>query len=91
MENWHLSGLRVCASGVYPVELSVGKRVNGHHRIPVRASVEVSTGEVRFLSIRTGSRSFAATQTVTDPSWHSSRPARSGIGPRGRTEGGCGL
>ena len=48
MENSHLSGLSVCASGVYPVELSVGKRINGHHRILVRASVEVSTGEVRF-------------------------------------------
>jgi len=33
---------------MYPVELSVGKRINGHHRMPVRASVEVSTGEVRF-------------------------------------------
>jgi hypothetical protein len=43
-----LSGLSVYASGVYQVELSVGKRINGHHRIPVRASVEVSTGEVRF-------------------------------------------
>ena len=48
MENSHLSGLSVYASGVYPVELSVGKRLNGHHRNPVRASVEVSTGEVRF-------------------------------------------
>ena len=48
MENSHLSGLSVYASGVYPVELSVGKRINGHHRIAVRASVEVSTGEVRF-------------------------------------------
>ena len=48
MENSHLSGLSVYASGVYPVELSAGKRINGHHRIPVRASVEVSTGEVRF-------------------------------------------
>ena len=48
MENSHLRGLSVYASGVYPVELSAGKRINGHHRIPVRASVEVSTGEVRF-------------------------------------------
>src|ERR1035437_9629987 len=48
MENSHLGGLSVYASGVYPVELSVGKRINGHHRIPMRASVEVSTGEVRF-------------------------------------------
>ena len=48
MENSHLSGLSVYASGVYPVELSVGKRINGHHRIPVLASVEVTTGEVRL-------------------------------------------
>jgi len=48
MGNSHLSGLSVYASGVYPVGLSVGKRINGHHRIPVWASVEVSTGEVRF-------------------------------------------
>ena len=48
MDNSHLSGLIVHASGVYPVELSVGKRINGFHRIAVRASVEVSTGEVRF-------------------------------------------
>ena len=48
MESSHLSGLSVYASGVYPVELSVGKRINGDHRIPVRSSVEVTTGEVRF-------------------------------------------
>ncbi len=48
MEKSHLSGLSVYASGIYPVELSVGKRISGRHRIPVRASVEVSTGEVRF-------------------------------------------
>jgi len=48
MENSHLTGLSVYASGVYPVELSVGKCINGHHRVPVRASVEVATGEVRF-------------------------------------------
>jgi hypothetical protein len=33
---------------VYPVELSAGKRISGRHRVPVRASVDVSTGEVRF-------------------------------------------
>lgn len=48
MKNSHLDGLSVHASGVYPVELSVGKRINGRHRVPVLASVEVSTGEVRF-------------------------------------------
>ena len=48
MENLQLSGLSVYASGVYPVELSVGKRINGQHRVPVLAAVEVSTGEVRF-------------------------------------------
>jgi hypothetical protein len=48
MENSHPSGLSGHASGVYPVEISVGKRINGHHRIPVRASVEVATDEVRF-------------------------------------------
>jgi hypothetical protein len=31
------------------------------------------------MSIRTGSRSCAPTQTVTDPFRHLSRPARSGI------------
>ncbi|MEO7060598.1 MAG: hypothetical protein ABI083_12825 [Lapillicoccus sp.] len=48
MEDLHLTGLSVYASGVYPVELSVGKRLNGNHRVPVWASVEVSTGEVSF-------------------------------------------
>lgn len=48
MENSHLSGLSVYASGAYPVELSVGKRISGRHRVTVLASVEVSTGEVRF-------------------------------------------
>jgi len=38
----------VFAYGVFPVEISAGKRVNGRHRVPVRASVDVSTGEVRF-------------------------------------------
>jgi hypothetical protein len=48
MEDTYLNGLSVYASGVHPVELSVGKRINGRHRVSVRASVEVSTGEVRF-------------------------------------------
>jgi hypothetical protein len=48
MENSQLSGLSVYASGTYPVELSVGKRISGRHRVPLRASVEISTGEVRF-------------------------------------------
>lgn len=48
MDSNQLSGLSVYASGTYPVELSVGKRISGRHRVPVRASVEISTGEVRF-------------------------------------------
>jgi hypothetical protein len=48
MEPSHIDDLSVFASGVYPVELSAGKRISGHHRVPVRASVDVSTGEVRF-------------------------------------------
>lgn len=48
MENSKIDGLSVFASGVYAVELSAGKRINANHRVPVRASVDVSTGEVRF-------------------------------------------
>ncbi len=48
MDNSQLGGLSVYASGTFPVELSVGKRVSGRHRVPLRASVEISTGEVRF-------------------------------------------
>ncbi|WP_157962375.1 hypothetical protein [Homoserinimonas sp. OAct 916] len=48
MEESQMSGLSVFASGVYPVELSVGKRVDAQHRAAVRASVDLSTGEVRF-------------------------------------------
>lgn len=48
MENTSLGGLSVHASGVWPVELSVGKRINASHRVPVQASIDPSTGEVRF-------------------------------------------
>ncbi|MET4781497.1 hypothetical protein [Glaciihabitans sp. UYNi722] len=48
MEDSQISGLSVFASGVWPVELSVGKRVDARHRVSVQASVDVSTGEVRF-------------------------------------------
>ncbi len=48
MDNSEISDLSVFASGVYPVEISAGKRINASHRVPVRASVDVSTGEVRF-------------------------------------------
>lgn len=48
MESSQLSGLSVYASGTYPVELSAGKRVNSRHRVPLRASVDTSTGEVTF-------------------------------------------
>ena len=48
MENLQIAGLSVFASGVYVVELSAGKRVNAKHRVPVQASVDVLTGEVRF-------------------------------------------
>jgi hypothetical protein len=48
MDNSHLNGLSVHASGVWPVELSVGKRINASHRVPVQASVDPATGEVSF-------------------------------------------
>ncbi len=48
MENSQLTGLSVYASGTYSVELLVGKRISGRHRVPLRASVEISKGEVRF-------------------------------------------
>lgn len=48
MENPQIDGLSVFASGVFPIEISAGKRINANHRVPVLASVNVSTGEVRF-------------------------------------------
>ncbi len=48
MDNAKLSGLSVYASGTYAVELSFGKRISSSHRVPVRASVDESTGEVSF-------------------------------------------
>jgi hypothetical protein len=48
MDNPEIIGLRVFANGVFPVELSSGKRVNSRHRVPVWASVDATTGEVRF-------------------------------------------
>ena len=48
MEKSQIDGLNVFASGVFAVEISVGKRINASHREPVLASVDVSTGEVRF-------------------------------------------
>jgi hypothetical protein len=48
MEDQKISELSVSASGVWPVELSVGKRIDARHRVTVKASVDRSTGEVRF-------------------------------------------
>jgi len=48
MDNSHLTGLSVYASGIYLVELSRGKRISARRRVPVQASVDVSTGEVSF-------------------------------------------
>lgn len=48
MEDSQISGLSVFASGTYPVEISAGKRIDARHRVTVHASVDVSTGEVRF-------------------------------------------
>jgi hypothetical protein len=48
MEDPQLTGLNVFAYGMFPVEISAGKRVNGRHRVPLSASVDTSTGEVRF-------------------------------------------
>ncbi len=49
MNDSQINGLSVFANGVFPVELSAGKRINASHRVAVRASVDVSTGEVRFF------------------------------------------
>ncbi|MDJ0313324.1 hypothetical protein [Arthrobacter sp. H35-D1] len=48
MENLQIDGLSVFAKGVFPVEISAGKRINANHRVPVLASVDATTGEVRF-------------------------------------------
>jgi hypothetical protein len=48
MEKSQIDGLSVFAQGVYPVEISAGKRINANRRVSVKASVDVSTGEVRF-------------------------------------------
>ncbi|QWT23586.1 hypothetical protein KPL76_12885 [Subtercola sp. PAMC28395] len=48
MDKTHIDNLNVFASGVYEVELSAGKRINANHRVPVKASVDITTGEVRF-------------------------------------------
>lgn len=48
MDKSQIDGLSVFANGVFPVEISAGKRINASHRVPVLASVDVSTGEVRF-------------------------------------------
>jgi hypothetical protein len=48
MENAKISGLSVFASGVWPVELSVGKRIDAGHRVTVHASVDRATGEVHL-------------------------------------------
>lgn len=48
MEDPKISGLSVFAYGVWPVEPSVGKRIDARHRVTVKASVDGSTGEVRF-------------------------------------------
>jgi hypothetical protein len=48
MKKLQIDGLGVFANGVFPVEISVRKRINKSHRVPVLASVDVSTGEVRF-------------------------------------------
>jgi hypothetical protein len=49
MDGSQIRDLDVYSSGVFPVEISAGKRINGRHRVPVRASVDVSTGEVHFF------------------------------------------
>ena len=48
MDDSPINGLSVFASGVFPVEISAGKRINAQHRVPVQASVDATTGEVRF-------------------------------------------
>ncbi len=64
MENSQLSGLSVYASGTYPVELSVGKRISGFHRVPLRASVEISRVRSASTLIRGGSRSSKTTLAI---------------------------
>jgi hypothetical protein len=48
VDNPEIIGLRVFANGVFPVEISTGKRINSRHRVPLSASVDATTGEVRF-------------------------------------------
>ena len=48
MDDSQITGLSVFANGVFPVEISVGKKINARHRVPISASVDASTGEVRF-------------------------------------------
>lgn len=54
MDESKIDGLSVYSSGVFPVELSVGKHINARHRVPVRATVDGSTGEVRFYVDQAG-------------------------------------
>ncbi len=49
MDDSQIDGLSVFANGVFPVEISAGKRINAAHRVAVRASVDVASGEVRFF------------------------------------------
>ncbi len=48
MEKVQIDGLSVFANGVFPVKASAGKCISANHRVRVLASVDVSTGEVRF-------------------------------------------
>lgn len=48
MKKLQIDDLSVFASGVFPVEISVKKRINASHRVPLQASLNVLTGEVTF-------------------------------------------
>lgn len=47
MEKLQIDGLNVFTSGVHHVEISARRRIKPNHRVPERASVDVSNGEVR--------------------------------------------
>ena len=60
MDGSQIRDLSVYSSGVFPVELSAGKRIDGRHRVPVRASVDAVTGEVHFFVTHEGIKILAA-------------------------------
>ncbi|MFV0351655.1 MAG: helix-turn-helix domain-containing protein [Oscillospiraceae bacterium] len=48
IEDVYITDIDVFAAGQFKVELSKGKKVSATNRIPVKASVNKETGEVKF-------------------------------------------